>query len=307
MCKIMVMSGVNSSNRTLAWEFSKRMSKQMTTGNNDGLGYAAVTSEGELFGERWHINSEAFLNRTLVDKPSEIEQETVKKYGGFLVSERPPAKYNKFGTINEDSMSAIILHTRLATSGKQFNNTHPFVRGNTALIHNGVISNTREFKLIQSTCDSEVILNEYVEKSVTNNPQNIQKVVNKLDGYYACAVLTETKKFGFVVDIFKDARARLVAAHIKDMNIMVFSTSLEDIKIVSESMGMTIDFSYSVNEGVLLRLSTLTGDPLLTQKFKPEFKRRKSESLTELSSDDAWEYGYRRHKEIDYLKFKKGE
>lgn len=307
MCKIMVMAGINSSNRKLAWEFTKHMAVQMSPGNSDGLGYMALTSDGELYGERWHNNAEAFNNRPITDAPTKEELIIANKYDGFLLSERPPIRYNKFGTINEDSTTAIALHTRMATSGKQFINTHPFVRGKTALIHNGVISNADDFKLLQSTCDSEVILNQYVERNVTNNPDKIQAVADKLEGYYACAVMTETKKYGYVVDIFKDSRARLSAAYIRDMGIMVFSTSLDDIAAVCRMMGMEIAYKYTVKEGILLRLSRLTGDPLVSQKFNATFKRVKKDKPDSLSSDDGWDYASKfADYSGDYLRFRKG-
>jgi predicted glutamine amidotransferase len=295
MCKIMVMAGVNNENRKLAWEFARNMAVQMTPGNSDGLGYAAVTSDGELFGERWHINSEAFNVRQAQPNPTKEEILLMHKYDGFLLSDRPPAKYNKFGSINEDAMSAIVLHTRMATSGKQFMNTHPFVDNGTALIHNGVIRNAFDLPIKQSTCDSEAILNLYNRHNVTNKPENIQSVANKLQGYYACGVITETKKYGYVVDIFKDSSARLSAAYISDMKIMVFSTVLDDIVAVCAKMGMEIAYKYSVKEGVLIRLSRLTGDPLVSQKFNATFKEEKKKTKTETIDDDGWSFasGYR--------------
>lgn len=302
MCKIMVMSGINNTNRKLAWEFTKQMAMQLSPGNSDGLGYAAVTTDGELFGERWHKNSEAFVERPAPIASSEEELNIAKKYGGMLIPEVKPIRYNKFGVINEDSVAAITLHTRMATSGKEFINTHPFVRGSTSLIHNGVIGNARDLEMIQSTCDSEAILNLYVKHNVTNNIGNIQRVADKLQGYYACGVITETKKYGYVVDVFKDDRARLSAAYIRDMNILVFSTSLDDILTVCSKMGMEVAHKYSVKAGIITRLSTLTGNPLETTKFTPEFKApkeiksSKKKETTEVNgeyisrwSDDYWE------------------
>lgn len=286
MCKVMMMAGVNDSNRKLAWEFTKQMAIQMTPGNNDGLGYAAITSDGELFGERWHQNSEAFISRPHADIPSDEEVSLVRKYDGMLGHTQKPVRYNKYGSVNEDSMVAITLHTRLATSGKQFINTHPFVRGNTSLIHNGVISNADSLELIQSTCDSEAILNLYVKHNVQNHMAGIQKVANKLSGYYACGVLTETKQFGPVLDIFKDTRARLSAAFIRDMGIMVFSTSIDDIETVCAKMGMEVAYKFTVSDGMLLRLSVLTGNPVATQKFKPEFR-----AAPKTKSEPAWKFG----------------
>lgn len=305
MCKVMMMAGINDSNRKLAWEFTKLMAAQMSPGNSDGLGYAAVTTDGELFGERWHNNNEAFTVRHTSEPPSKEETILAEKYKGFLVQEQKPIRYNKFGSINEESTCAITLHTRMATSGKQFINTHPFVRGGTSLIHNGVIGNARELEMIQSTCDSEAILNLYVNNSVTNNPAGIQKVAHKLQGYYACGVLTETKKYGYVLDIFKDSRARLSGAFIRDMGIMVFATVLDDILAVCEKMCMEVAYKYTVNEGVLIRLSTLTGEPFLTQEFEPSFKekpKKKStkeivDGMTITSDDPVYNDTY------DYLRF----
>lgn len=287
MCKIMVMSGINEHNRKLAWEFTKLMAVQMSPGNSDGLGYSAVTTDGELFGERWHNNTEAFSVRHVNDPSSTEELDMLKAYGGSLVSEEKPIRYNRYGVINEDSVAAITLHTRLATSGKQFVNTHPFVRDGVSLIHNGVISNAYELEVIQSTCDSEAILNLYIQHNVRDNPQQIQKVASKLDGYYACGVIAETKKYGYVVDIFKDSRARLSAAYIRDMNIVVFATSIDDIVAVAQQMGMEIGYKYKVKEGKLLRLSTLTGAPLLVQTFKDEFKERKTK-FSKPNSTNEW-------------------
>lgn len=307
MCKVMMMAGINNSNRKLAWEFTKLMAIQMTPNNNDGLGYAAVTTEGELFGERWHNNSEAFTTRPVTDLPSKEETILAKKYDGFLLPEQKPIRYNKFGSINEDATAAITLHTRLATSGKQFINTHPFVRGGTSLIHNGVIGNAKDLEMIQSTCDSEAILNLYVDNNVANNPAGIQRVADKLQGYYACGVITETKKYGYVLDIFKDSRARLSAAFIRDMGIMVFATSLDDILAVCEKMCMEVAYKYGVKEGSLVRLSILTGDPLLSQEFKPEFKqkRKSTKEMVEdmvVSSDDPV-HNDRYSDTYDYLRF----
>lgn len=309
MCKVMMMAGINNSNRKLAWEFTKLMAVQMSPGNSDGLGYAAATTDGELFGERWHNNSEAFTVRHVAELPSKEETTLAQLYKGFLVQEQKPIRYNKFGSINEDATAAITLHTRLATSGKQFINTHPFVRGKTSLIHNGVIGNARDLEMIQSTCDSEAILNLYVGNNVMNNAAHIQKVAHKLQGYYACGVLTETKQYGYVLDIFKDSRARLSAAFIRDMGIMVFATSLDDILAVCEKMCMEVAHKYSVNEGSLIRLSILTGLPLLTQEFDPVFKekhRKKPtrdivDSMTIASDDPNDNEGFR--DAYDYLRF----
>ena len=268
MCKIMVMAGINNKNRQLALEFTKLMAKQLTPGNSDGLGYAAVTAKGNLFGERWLNNSDAFVNRPVNNALSTQEQALVDKYQGFLIPEIPPPVYNSFGEIEQDQMVAITLHTRLATSGKEFVNTHPFVLGDTSLIHNGVISNASDLKMIQSTCDSEAILNEYVDNNVANVPENIQKVAGKLQGYYACGVFSKSKRNGLILDLFKCSRAVLDAAYIVDLKTVVFSSRLSDIVAVCKQMGMEIGRTFKVNDNMMLRLDPVSGEVIRTEGFE---------------------------------------
>lgn len=306
MCKIMIMSGINNKNRALALEFTKLMAKQITPGNSDGLGYAAVTTKGTLFGERWLNNSEAFVNRPTIQTLSKQETLLVDKYKGFLIPDVPAPVYNSFGVIDEENIAAITLHTRLATSGKEFINTHPFVLGDTALIHNGVISNANDLKMVQSTCDSEAILNEYVDNKVMDKPENIRKVAGKLQGYYACGVFSKTKSGGTILDIFKDSRANLEAAYIVDMRAIVFSSRLSDIKAVCSQMGMEIGRTFKVSDDMLLRVDPVSGDVLVTESFtslgyantgyrsatfnredRREIKRRLSKLEQKTNSDDG--------------------
>lgn len=268
MCKIMVMAGINNKNRKLAIEFTKLMAKQLTPGNSDGLGYAALNTKGELFGERWLNNSDAFVNRPMNQSLTKEESLLVDKYKGFLIPDVPAPVYNSFGKIDEDNIAAITLHTRLATSGKEFINTHPFVLDETSLIHNGVISNASDLKMIQSTCDSEAILNEYVENRVMDKPENIRKVANKLQGYYACGVFSKPRSGGNILDIFKDSRAVLEAAYIVDLRTIVFSSRLADIRAVCSQMGMEVGRAFKVSDDMLLRIDPISGDVLSTQKFK---------------------------------------
>ena len=119
------------------------MAFQMSSGSDrDGLGYSALNEAGDLFGERWLNNDDAFVRRAIKsDKCKEIEQELA----GLLSENQVGETYGEFGigVGGLDSISAITLHTRLATSGKGFANCHPFVSedGLTSLIHNGVITN----------------------------------------------------------------------------------------------------------------------------------------------------------------------
>jgi predicted glutamine amidotransferase len=267
MCKVMMMAGVTSDTRDNAWKFIKEMAKEMSPSNMDGLGYAALSTEGELFGERWHHNGEAFNVRQGGEPLSPLDSHLIETYAGALRKERPPIRYNKFGSVNEDSLAAITLHTRMATSGKEFMNTHPFVVDGTSLIHNGVIRNADKLEMIQSTCDSEAILNLYVKHKVMQKPTSIQSVAKKLQGYYACGVLSHNESQGHILDVFKCSNANLGAAFVQELNTVVFSTRVSDIKAVCTRLGFNVLSEFVFEAETLLRIDALTGEPIETISF----------------------------------------
>lgn len=273
MCKVMMMAGITSDTRDAAWAFIKEMAKEMSPNNMDGLGYAALSTEGQLFGERWHHNAEAFNVRQVSEPLSQLDSYLLDAYGGALAKERAPIRYNRFGSVSEDSLAAITLHTRMATSGKEFMNTHPFVVDGTSLIHNGVIRNANRLEMIQSTCDSEAILNLYVKHKVMQKPGAIQSVAKKLQGYYACGVLSRNDSQGYILDIFKCNTASLGAAFVQELNTVVFSTRVTDIKAVCARLGFNVLSEFTFDSETLLRIDALTGEPIGTVKFKVSVPR----------------------------------
>lgn len=270
MCKILTFAGIKDEFRDNTIKFIYKMADQMSDyKNKDGLGYAAIDKHGNLFGERWHVNQQAFNSR---DPLSELDNKMLLKYKGLIYKEE---KYNSFGNINLDEVSAITLHTRFATSGKEFYNTHPFVdeEKQISLIHNGVISNVDDLVQKQSTCDSECILNEYIDWDVSNTPNNIQGVAESLEGYYACGVLGKTKKGKVYLDIFKSSAANLHAAFIKELDTMVFSTDINDIEAACRFLNFTIESKYECLYGVLLRVNAITGDHITSVEFNPGYSK----------------------------------
>jgi len=292
MCKIFVMPSITSETRDNAWKLIYKMADKMSVHpNNDGLGYAALSEDGNLFGERWHTNRDAFEVRETISKTHKKRFEKMK---GFLISPSKGAKYNSFGKLELDKLAAITLHTRLATSGKEFENTHPFVDGFTSLIHNGVIRNVDELELKQSTCDSETILNEYVKHDVMNKPENMQIVANKLQGYYACGVFSRMKDVP-ILDIFKSDTANLYSGFVKELDTFVFTTMYGDLEEACRFLGFTLEGFYKVESGVLIRLNPFTGEVINTQEFEDKYITKKEESgISNLEYVDHGDWTYHR-------------
>jgi len=268
MCRVLIVSGMNEKNTETNWQFIQEMAGKMVKGNTDGIGYTALDVKGNMFGERWHNVDDAFDRRPKDSK----REEFLEKYKEFLrlpysLTEKKSA-YNTFGTLTNE-IKAITLHTRMATSGKEFANTHPFVdeAADTSLIHNGVISNVTKEDNIRSTCDSERILNMYLKHKVNSNPDNIQSMVDDLKGNFACGIITRDEQGARVIDVFK-SRASLHAAWVKEIGLVI-TTKKEDLESVCKDMNLTIvEDIFEVAEDKHMRLDFDTANVKFIKGYK---------------------------------------
>lgn len=269
MCKLMIMSGITDETNQLAWEFTRAMAIEMSNphcAEKDGLGYAAIDPEGNLFGERWVNNRDAFKNKNKYG--TEIDGEVLRR---FKILNREQV-YGNFGVFNENIRS-ITLHSRMSTNDVNYKNTHPFVEGHTSVVHNGVIYNDDKLTKKTSTCDSEVILHEYVKYNVANKPGKFKKIANRLEGYYALGIFSKTNQGQVILDIIKDSSAKLEAFFIKELNTLVFATpkfNESPVEAACKTLGLTIISKYDVKSNRLQRLDALTGETIGYESFKPK-------------------------------------
>jgi hypothetical protein len=260
MCKVMIVAGAKDSKNLVS--LMKEMGKQMTPGNKDGLGYAAVDSNGDLFGERWLDNYQAFL-----PPPSPVESMgedlVIQEFDTLLKTKqvRSVAKveYNSFGNVNLDDIKSVTLHTRMATSSRGMQNTHPFVAYDTSVIHNGIIRNDTDFKLTLSTCDSEAILQSALEHKLGVNPDAITGVASSLVGYYVAAMFNRDAQGNRVLDIFKANNSNFVVAYVKEIGTFVFTTSELDLIQACKNLGFTASLASDFKDGIFMRLNPFTG------------------------------------------------
>ena len=269
MCKILVMPGITDKTRAKAMSFIEKMAVYMSSeSDKDGIGYAGLTAKGDLFGERWHNPKEALVKR--VDM-STLDSKFSDQFGGFLTP-TIEKKYNSFGLgkLGLSNISAITLHSRFATSGKDFENVHPFVTKNlqTSVIHNGVISNHLSLKKEMSTCDSEVILHAYNEAKVYDDLTSIHELVKSLYGNYACGVFSMSSKGERILDIFKETRSTLHAVYISELETYAFVTKLEYAQSACVDLGLTITQEYKIKDDMIIRVNPFTGKCMGYTSFK---------------------------------------
>jgi Glutamine amidotransferase domain len=232
----------------------------MSVYDKDGLGYAAMGREG-IWGERWLNPKDAWKYR----KPwTEEDSKTHKYYKGALDAE---PRFNDFGLVDITHTNTVMLHARMATCVKSLVNTHPFVRDNLALIHNGVIGNHKDLENLTSTCDSETILNSYFKHNIANKPEDIQKVMDDIRGYYACGVLSTNTEGKQHLDIFRNSTAQMSAYFVKELDAVVFCTRSEIIRETCKKLGWTYGNTFTFKDEVMVRIDCVTGQPVSTHKF----------------------------------------
>lgn len=263
----MMMSNVKPESNAKAQAFVKKMAALMSKNNTDGLGYTALDAEGKMFGQRWHDNDDAFkptLKEVKVNVP-------FLKEATYQGTSKVKSATNSFGTVDLNKMVSITLHTRFATSGRQFENTHPFVdhEADTSLIHNGVIRNVGDFKFKLSTCDSEAILITYLRNQVGVATESVQSMANELTGYYACGVYSRDVNNNRILDIFKGNGASLHCAFVYELGVWVFSTAAYDIREACESLKYSHSQLFEVQDGYLIRINPLTGEFIKYEGFIP--------------------------------------
>lgn len=261
MCKVLIIPKLNKDKAELNEKFVKTMAPLMSKSNSDGLGYVGLDSDLKIFGERWLVNSQAFSA-----KPT--KKSIAGLFGGLATGVVEQQAYNKFGNAQLKDAVSIMLHTRYATSAKGFDNCHPFVEGETAMIHNGVIDNHDKWKLL-STNDSEAILRAYLQHNVADNIKDGIDMALDLVGYYVSGIYSMTSKGVRVLDILKGNNDNLHAVWINELNTYVMSTSEYDIKSACDTLGFTYGEFTKFKDGIMMRMDVTTGEMVDHIEFTP--------------------------------------
>jgi hypothetical protein len=277
MCKVFMMPGITDENRPKAEKLVKEMAKIISFIDEDGVGYAAITAEGKIFGEKWVNKDDAFQIHAspAVDNALIKMQSTFDGAAKFRVEPKVQGVvYGSYGNLkNADKAVAVLLHARKKTVGdKTVENTHPFFQFadpndsgdvDTALIHNGSIANHAELTKVHSTCDSEVILHEYLKNSMNWNPWAIETLSQTLIGEYAVGVLTSCLyNDGSVLpilDVFKSGKD-LYVGWIEELKTFAFCTSQANLENGCRTCGLTLKHVMEVDSGNYMRFDAITGE-----------------------------------------------
>lgn len=203
MCKLYAV--VEIENQKNAERFTKTAIPEITRTDNHGLGIMRLGENGVHI-QRW------------LEPPTVVRRKKSVKLEAYKLALKH--QQNEAGTPSR-RLDAIAVHGRFATCAKSLQNTHPFYKQGAALMHNGIISNAADFKRELSTCDSEALLSQYVDRGVRDNAEKLDEAMAGVGGYYASVVFNDNG----IIDIWRDDTATLHLAHVRNVGIVIATTA----------------------------------------------------------------------------------
>lgn len=267
MCKLLIVPKVE--NIDALTKFLDVMTPILTDHDSDGLGYMGISKEcGELYGERWLDPNDSWNS-------SMGSQDLKKPIAQYLnaISARE-VNYNNFGRAKNKTLAnaiSLAVHARMATCEKSMQNVHPFYckDSNTALIHNGVISNSASFKNRISTCDSEAILTQFLAANASMFPDQLADYLNDLEGWLACAVYSKDITGRYVLDIFKDSTTPLFLCEISELGEHpIFCTSQHYVLEACEQLGFKNPVCTPLKDNTHIRVNPYSGEVIFIKDLK---------------------------------------
>jgi predicted glutamine amidotransferase len=264
MCKLLGIVGAKTDKKTqeALSVFVNAAQKVMTAHDRDGFGYAAVRKNDAggfgVTGEKWVDTDDVFarLDKRAVSYMDDLPGLVKDPMEGYADV--------RWGEVSDkDPIVSVIAHARFATCDVVLENTHPFFdeTNEVVLTHNGVISNHMTITKYQSSCDSESILTAYVEENVRKDIKGgVQRMIDRLQGSYACFVLAKNKTTGgWYVDVFRNSRCLLHVAYVTDFGCYVFATTEKIISEGAKKAGVKHKPIVTISPGHILRLDAETG------------------------------------------------
>ena len=266
MCKLLIVTGITESR--VAHEFMRRMAVPMSKTNDHGIGYSAIKSNGDMFSERWHRNY-SFMDYNSIMIPEVAEQ--LLPYIQRLPYGALETNYSQYGEIDYDDMQTLTMHTRWATCGREFANTHPFIDQDTSLIHNGTIRNADSLKVNKiSSCDSEAALQTYLDQGVFGDSSKAKKWLDILSGSWAFGILSRDAANVRILDVVKGS-STLYYMEIEGLG-RVFTTDKDDAVTVCRDMALTFikEPEYMITDS-MFRFNAVTGVLMESIDIKPKY------------------------------------
>lgn len=276
MCKILCLTSHDPAKRN---DIISRVWKDMT-GADDGYGAAWISPTGEIgYFKRSYPRIDGYPLPDFCNPKTTYAYQKVKE--GFSESNDVPS-----------DGGFLIIHGRNATNAVNVANTHPMVAENAALVHNGVVNSTKHDNINEGcTCDSELLLNAYIEGG-------IEEVEKEINGYYAfMLLLVSGKEKKKTLHVARDGRASLECG-IRPDGSYAFATTEYMLKVVdAEHMGPVKTKTLIVFDGPTAYSAFEFEPGSYTAKTKEEKEAVKTALGDGPTEDDEAEHMYREYKQ----------
>lgn len=207
MCKIVVITNSSKFDFT---DTVETIGNLLLETEPDGFGYAAVGEKG-IFGEK-----------TLDDEFQTMIQ-TAKFFPSWMIR----SKSESFGSYSKLS-GPMILHGRISTNKSGLKNTHPMIRDNNYMIHNGVITDHGDSYKKATDNDSEDLQYRFLK--------GIKQVEKHITGYYAFANIDSKNQ----LHVCRDRIADLYVTYSESHETYIFATTRSLIDDIAEDFEMII-------------------------------------------------------------------
>jgi hypothetical protein len=230
MCKLIAMSTAACKNTRQASRLVLKMSTLLAASQRDGFGYAINTSDG--------VFSERYLDPKTCEGMGELKASRDLLPATLQTQLTYGVDYDQQGIIPSKGAvkGCVIAHGRTATCGKNIANTHPFTGCENGqrwtIAHNGVVEWNGENLPLQTTCDSEHLLNCFLYK------QGEQSFHEGIAGYAAVVGINPQGE----MFALRDDRAPLYVSYVKQLGCYIIctdNTHCEDIAdLISDFNGL---------------------------------------------------------------------
>ncbi len=205
MCKVFTLTNT-SKIKNIDKAVNTILSK-LSDYERDGLGYT-ISGESGIYGER---SVHVLEFNTSFKAPIHSMPFTTSVYNRFGLKSKP--------------VGAGMFHGRTSTNHKNLLNTHPINKHGWSLIHNGVVTNHGPEHQMNTTNDTEHLV-EYM------GTKGIQSIEKHISGYYAFTALDPMGQ----LHVVKDSIANLYFARISTIDSFVFATTKALIKDICTEM-----------------------------------------------------------------------
>lgn len=239
MCKILVFTNVAKVKDIK--KLTNAAAEELLAWEKDGFGYA-IQGEKGVYGER--TTRDTF--KTRLSKLDLVVKEPI-----FTQT------WNNFG-VESQAKGAALYHGRTSTNDKNLTNTHPIMRNDWTLIHNGVVTNLGPKYVKNTTNDTEDLVH-YM------STEGIKSVEKNLSGYYAFASLDPKGN----LHVVKDETAKLFCAWIKALDSLVFATNEDIITDVCKVMKYKVGPIEQVQDNIYMIFDS-TGKLTHVQNITPK-------------------------------------